>query len=212
MYAIEKADALLSEAHARGYRFPKTFPGFSAEVTWEGPDGAGAGTVVARLQEGVDLDVRDVPEWAEGQLRSIVSHRSARTYADGDGATPKRVAATSTLGQSIELDDEMNSSYLVGNGQISAVTRSAHGARFTIVVQGRTEAGDGTAVPTTFCVAFWDAEERLAAAEAYTDTYTDVSGVLLPESRSIVRADSDGLTARRLVLSDHAPLTVEVGS
>jgi hypothetical protein len=67
-------------------------------------------------------------------------------------------------------------------------------------------------VPTTFCVAFWDEGESLAATEAYTDSYTELDGVLVPESRSIVRADSSGLTARRLVLSEHAPLLAEAQS
>ena len=95
----------------------------------------------------------------------------------------------------------MESSYVVSNGQIAAVTRNAHGSRFTIIVQGRTPAGDGTSVPTTFCVAFWDGDGALTASEAYTDTYTELDGVLVPATRTVVRADSDGLSVRRLVLS-----------
>ena len=143
----------------------------------------------------------------------MVAHRSPRPYEEGDGAIAKRVTDDAhTLGSKIELDDEMSSSYLVGNGQIAAVTRTAHGSRFTIVVQGRTPAGDDTSVPTTFCVAFWAADGTLSASEAYTDTYVEFDGVLVPASRTVVRADSDGLSVRRLILSEHAPVTVGVGS
>ena len=143
----------------------------------------------------------------------MVAHRSPRPYEEGDGAIAKRVTDDAhTLGSKIELDDEMSSSYLVGNGQIAAVTRTAHGSRFTIVVQGRTPAGDGTSVPTTFCVAFWAADGTLSASEAYTDTYTEFDGVLVPASRTVVRADGDGLSVRRLILSEHAPVAVGVGS
>ena len=171
--AATTADALLREAHERGYRFPTGFDGFTARAGWETPDGSGEGTVAVRPGEETPVETSELDDWAERQLRSLIAHRSPRPYDEGDGAIGKRVTDDAhALGSRIELDDEMQSSYLVGGGQIAAVTRTAHGSRFTIVVQGRTPAGDGTSVPTTFCVAFWDADGALAASEAYTDTYT----------------------------------------
>jgi hypothetical protein len=207
------ADALLREAHEWGYRFPVSFEGFTARILWETPEGAGEATARVELEGGPSVEAESVDDWAAGQLRSVIGHRSARSYEDGDGATPKRVADdTHALGQKVELEDELDSSYVVGGGQIAAVTRTAHGARFTIIVQGRTPAGDGTSVPTEFCVAFWDADGSLKASEAYTDTYTELDGVMVPASRTVVRADSDGLSVRKLVLADHAPLAVGVAT
>ena len=207
------ADELLREAHERGYRFPAGFDGFTARAGWETPAGSGEGTVEVRPGGEAPVEASELDEWANGQLRSMVAHRSPRPYEEGDGAIAKRVTDDAhALGSKIELDDEMSSSYLVGNGQIAAVTRTAHGSRFTIVVQGRTPAGDGTSVPTTFCVAFWAADGTLSASEAYTDTYTELDGVLVPASRTVVRADGDGLSVRRLVLSEHAPVAVGVES
>lgn len=207
------ADALLREAQDRGYRFPTTFDGFTARIGWETPDGSGEGT--AEIRVGVESPVvtSEIDDWASGQLRSLLAHRSPRPYEEGDGAIAKRIADDAhPLGSRIELDDTMESSYLVGNGQIAAVTRNAHGSRFTIVIQGRTPALDGTFVPTTFCVAFWDRDGALAASEAYTDAYTELAGVLVPSSRTVVRADGDGLSVRRLTLSQHAPLRIGVAS
>ena len=142
------ADALLREAHERGYRFPAGFDGFTARAGWETPAGSGESTVEVRLGSETPVETSELDDWASGELRSMVAHRSPRPYDEGDGAIAKRVTDdTHTLGSKIELDDEMSSSYLVGNGQIAAVTRTAHGSRFTIVVQGRTPAGDGTVGP-----------------------------------------------------------------
>ena len=201
------ADALLREAHEQGYRFPVSFEGFTARIHWETPDGDGEGAARIELQDGPRVEADGIDDWAAGQLRSVIGHRSARSYDDGDGMTPKRVTdADHALGQKVELEDELDSSYVVGGGQIAAVTRTAHGTRFTIIVQGRTPVGDGTSVPTEFCVAFWDEDGTLKASEAYTDTYTELDGVPVPASRTVVRADGDGLSVRKLVLSEHAPL------
>ena len=183
MAATTTADALLREAHERGYRFPVTFDGFTAQIDWETPDGSGDGTVEVRLGEETPVETSELDDWANGQLRSLIAHRSPRPYEEGDGAIEKRVTDDDhALGSRIELDDAMESSYVVSNGQIAAVTRNAHGSRFTIIVQGREPAGDGTSVPTTFCVAFWDGDGALKASEAYTDTYTELDGVLVPAS------------------------------
>ena len=207
------ADALLREAHERGYRFPLSFDGFTARIGWETPKGSGEGAVAVSLAADTPVETSEIDDWTERQLRSLVAHRSPRPYEEGDGAIAKRVTDDAhALGSRIELDDEMRSSYLVDNGQIAAVTRSAHGTQFTIVVQGRTPAGDGTSVPTTFCVAYWDDNGTLSASEAYTDTYTELDGVLVPSSRTVVRADGEGLSVRRLTLSDHAPLAIGVAS
>ena len=143
------ADALLREAHDRGYRFPVTFDGFTAQVGWETPAGSGEGTAQVHLGTETPVETSELDDWANGQLRSLIAHRSPRPYDEGDGAIAKRVTDDAhALGSRIELDDAMESSYVVGNGQIAAVTRTAHGSRFTIVVQGRMPAGDGTSVPS----------------------------------------------------------------
>jgi Protein of unknown function (DUF3386) len=208
-----QGDALLREAHEKGYRFPLSFEGFTATVQWETPGGSGEGTTRVALHGDPRVEAQGLDEWAAGQLRSVIGHRSARSYEDGDGATPKRIVDDAhALGQKVALEDDLDSSYIVGGGQIAAVTRTAHGTRFTIIVQGRTPAGDGTSVPTEFCVAFWDTDGALKASEAYTDTYVDLDGVLVPASRMVVRADADGLSVRKVVLTEHAPLAVGVAS
>ena len=200
------ADSLLREAEARTYRFPPDFAGFEARLEWTDSDGSGEAGVAARpgAEHPVVLEGA-APGWVERELRSIVGHRTATPYDQGDGARPKRIAVEQggVSGTTVELDDELDSSYVVDDGLISLVTRSMHGARFTIVVQTRTPAHGGTFLPSAFSVVYRDEDGRLSSAEAYTDEYVSLDGVLVPSSRTVVRADENGITARRLFLTEH---------
>ncbi len=209
------ADELVRRAHARAYRYPAGLAGFRASVGWQVDDRSGSGTVTARTgaEVGIELDADvsgDDRAWVERELRSIVAHRQASTYEEGDGRHAKRVGEDSghRLGTLIELDDEYGSSYRVSGEELSTVTRTLGGRRFTIVVHERMTAPDGAGLPTSFSVFYWDAGSGdLAASEAYRDVPVEVDGILLPASRTIVRAASDGLSVRSLELSGHALLT-----
>ena len=108
----------------------------------------------------------------------------------------------------VELDDEYGSSYRVSDDEISTVTRTLGERRFTIVVHERLQASDGTGLPTSFSVFYWDAASgALASAEAYRDVAVEVEGILLPASRTIVRGTSDGLAVRSLELTGHELVT-----
>lgn len=205
----QAADALLRQVHARAYRYPETFSGFRAEIGWQIDERAGEGQVTARQGPEIELvlDADDPDrEWVEKELRSIVAHRQASTYESRDGRHAKRIGEDSShpLGQLVELGDEYDSSYRVSGEELSAVTRTLGGRRFTIVVHERAAMPDGSGLPTAFTVFYWNAETgSLAATEAYRDTATDVGGVFLPQSRTIARGDDDGLSVRRLVLTGH---------
>jgi Protein of unknown function (DUF3386) len=205
----QAADALLRQVHARAYRYPETFSGFQAQLAWQIDERIGEGQVTARPGPEIelDLDASDSDrEWVTKELRSIVAHRQSSTYESRDGRHAKRVGGDSShaLGQLIELGDEYDSSYRVAGDELSAVTRTLGGRRFTIVVHERAPMPDGTGLPTAFTVFYWDAESgSLAATEAYRDVAADIRGVFLPHSRTIVRGDSDGLSVRRLALSGH---------
>jgi hypothetical protein len=202
------ADELLGGAARSTYRYPPEFAGFDARLRLQSDAGSVETPVSVRVEDGrvtVEGDGSPELEWATDQLRSVVSHRLARPYEEGDGAHGKRLREDgSPLGKLVELDDSMSSSYRVDDGRITLVTRRPEGRPFSIVVQGRTPAPDGSAVPTEFTVFFWDAGGRLEAAEAYTDEYVQAGSLLLPASRLVVRAGDEGILVRRLTLSEHA--------
>jgi uncharacterized protein DUF3386 len=205
----ERADALVRGAHARVYRYPDTFEGFEARLTWRTDQSSGAGTVVARRGPAVDVadDASAELDWVTKELRSIVGHRQFNEYDAGDGRHDKSLGSAHVLGEVVELGDSMDSSYRVDSGEISTVTRTMGGRRFTIVIHDRRSFEDGRTLPTTFSVFYWDAETgALTATEAYRDEVAEVGGIQLPALRRVVRADADGLSVRELALSEHALL------
>lgn len=204
-----EADALVRAAHARAYRYPAEFTGFTASVSWRMDDRSGEAAVTARPGPEIELAGAEDGAWVERELRSIVGHRQTTTYEHGDGRHGKRVAGETShaLGTLVEMDDEYASSYRVAGDEISTVTRTLDGRRFTIVVHERAAMPDGTGLPTSFTVFYWDVETgALTATEAYRDSAVEVDGVFLPASRTIVRGDAEGLSFRQLQLSDHATI------
>lgn len=206
----DEADQRIRRAHERAYRYADGFTGFSADLAWATDAESGTGSVVARRGPVVELDgvdSSDAHAWVERQLRSIVGHRQPSDYEGGDGRHAKRLAATGhVLGDVVEMEDKLSSSYAVRGDDITTVTRTMGEHRFTIVVHDRREV-DGGAVPTSFTVFYWDRESgALHATEAYSDSVVEVGGYYLPASRRIVRGDEHGLSARELTLTGHALL------
>ena len=214
---VAQADALVRGAHARAYRYPESFEGFRATLAWSTDTASGSGTVVAQcapeIEVSLEAGAREADaSWIERELRSIVGHRRFTVYDAADGAHEKSLSGGSrVLGELVELGDSLDSSYRVAGGEISTVTRTMAGKRFTIVVHEREAVADGRTVPVSFTVFFWDAESgAITATEAYRDEVAEVDGVFLPAVRRVVRGDDTGLSVRELALSDHALLGLAV--
>jgi hypothetical protein len=208
-----EADLLVREAHEASYRFPPGFPGFQSGLRFRATGVEAEGSLVFRAGERPELEI-DLPEeerhWLEHELGSLAVHRFHRSYEDADGRNDKTLEPDdgSPLGRLVSIEDRMDSSYRIGGGRINEINRTHGGSRFTIVIQDRREAPDGRAVSTAFTVSHWDAENgRLLRADAYTDAFVDVGGLLLPSRRRVATASDAGLTVRELELGDHELLS-----
>jgi hypothetical protein len=79
--------------------------------------------------------------------------------------------------------------------------------RFSINIHEHSQTADGRTLPAVFTVAFWDtAQGRLTRADEYLDRYVEVQGVQLPAERRILRVEDDGISLRKMTLSDHTML------
>jgi hypothetical protein len=205
----EEADLLVREAHEASYRFPPSFPGFRSGLRFRSAGVEAEGTLVLRAGERPELEI-DLPEqeghWLEHELGSLAVHRFHRSYEDADGRNDKTLEDDdgNPLGRLVSIADRMDSSYRVGGGRINEINRTHGGSRFTIVIQERAEAPDGRAVSTAFTVSHWDAATaRLLRADAYTDAFADLGGLLLPSRRRVATASDAGLTVREVELTAH---------
>ena len=187
------ADALLREAHEQGYRFPAR---------------------VRRLHRPDRLG--DTDRLRRGHGRGPPRRRNAgrderdRRLGGAPAALARRAPLAATLRRRRRRDREARDRRGARARQPDRARRRdalllprrqrpdrrghahAHGSQFTIVVQGRTPAGDGTSVPTTFCVAYWDGDGALSASEAYTDTYATSTAC---SSRRAARSSAPTVTA-----------------
>jgi hypothetical protein len=207
------ADALLRAAHETAHRWPPGFRGFRAGLRYTTAELAASGSVAVRRGPDIQLEI-DLPEAERRslshELSSLAGHRWGREYAEGDGRLEKRVGPDDghPLGRLVELEDKLDSAYRVGAGQLTTITRTHGGTRFTIVIQARTTAPDGGVISTAFTVAHWS-DGRLVRSDAYTDEFVAVGGLLLPRVRQVVTAGDDGLSVRRLELDGHELLAGE---
>jgi hypothetical protein len=214
---LDLADEHLRAAQEGGYHHPPGFAGFSATVAIQAGGETATGTVTIGPDAEPQLDLagsEDARAWAGRELASMAAHRRHRTYEEGDGRHGKRLgpADEHPLGRRVELDDPLSSSFRVRDGQLTEITRSHGNRRFTIVIQDRVAAPDGRSVSTSFTVSYWDTDTgRLTRADTYADGYVERDGLLLPAFRQVATSDDDGLTVRRLELSDHR-LLAESGS
>jgi hypothetical protein len=194
-------DVLLRRAHEAGYRFPSNFGGFTATIRTSTGD---TGTVTVTGRTEVDLAIDGEPSgdvaWARDEIASIVSHRWASGYDEGDGRWSKH-----TDGETVTmLDDPFDSAYRLRDNHISEVHRTVGETRFVISVSERVRTADGRHLPVHFTVFFWSTGSgRLTRADHFTDTFVLVDGVYLPARRQIVSASDDGVQTRALELADH---------
>jgi Protein of unknown function (DUF3386) len=208
------ADDVLRRAHEASYRLPAGFPGFRAELRVGGPvEASGRVTIRPRSRPVLEIDLPEKDaKWLEHELGSLAGHRFHRTYDESDGPTEKRLGEEdgNPHGDLIVLDDAMGSSYRVGDGVINEINRTHGGGRFTIVIQDRAQAPDGTLVSTAFTVCHWASEgQQLVRVDAYSDAYVDLGGVLLPSRRRIASASESGLVVRQFEFDAHEILDEE---
>lgn len=204
---VDLADDVLRAAQLAAYRFPPDFAGFRAEVRTSAGD-TGSVTVTGGREVTVDLPgVAADAEWVRGEIASIVGHRWAARYAEGDGRWRKRLDGDRV----VLLDDPFSSAYRVSEGMIAEVHRSTGDVRFSIVIGERVPTADGRWLPSTFMVVHWNvAQARLVRAEHYRDAYVLVGEVhLLPAHREVVSATAcvSGRLAHCAMLAPRSTLT-----
>jgi hypothetical protein len=202
------AHEVLRAAHLQAYRFPEGFGGFSAELTYEDPATRTVGAVAVRAPRDVLLELDAGPEvqaWITRELGMMAGHRWPADYEAGDGRYRLGFEGETSdpRGRLVRFyDDPMGSSYRVREGRIVQVNRQMGETRFSINVLEHVQTTDGRLLPTYFIVAYWDAAGRLTHADAYTDRFAVVQGVVLPESRRVLTCADDGVTVRELTLTD----------
>lgn len=204
----QEAHRLLRRAHETAYRFPQGFGGFAASVYYarEGESWAGSLDVLSPSEILYGGTLAGADERLCREVGSVVSHRWHRPYEEADGRYRLALdAGEHPLGRLVRVEDGFESSYRVQGGRIQQVNRRMGKMRLSINIQERSFVGDGRALPSHFCVVYWDAtEERVVRTDIYRDGYIPVGSMYLPLSRRITTVGaSASTTTRQILLRDH---------
>ncbi|MCA9834303.1 MAG: DUF3386 family protein [Thermomicrobiales bacterium] len=203
-----EAHELLRNAHEKSYRFPKTFAGFSAdiEVFATGVTARGSVDITGPRYYTLDIDApSDLVDWVKSQLGSMVGHRWARSYDEGDGKYDMVLEEDGDPRGALvrQLNDPFTSSYRVRDNAISVVNRTMGSTSFSISMQTHVQASDGRSLPEAFTVSYRNTETNtLERSEIFRDTYGVVDGVDVPLERRVSLSDGNGVTERMFKLSN----------
>jgi hypothetical protein len=205
-----KAVELLREAHEQRYGWDAAFPGFEAVLTVSHGGREHRGS--ARVGPDLKVDVSGIADeraatWAREALSSIAAHRRSVPFAGSDGRYPLTFGPQDhhPAGRLVRLNDALNSTYRIRDGQIMQINRSAGPRlRFTIDIVENIRTAERKVLPRVFTVSYFVADTgELQKSETYRDGYREVGKYLLPEFRSQVTAEDGGTASAALRLEEH---------
>lgn len=207
-----KARELMRRANEKTYRWPKDFPGFSADLICEEAGVVSKGRISLQPPRDlkISLDNENLNKWAEGQIGMMAVHRSARPFDQSDGKYSLTLGDPDhhPLGQLIHIHgDGMGSHYRVKDNRITQINRNMHKIRFTINVEDSLTTEDGKYLTTRYTVYYFSPNDnRLTNAESYFDQHTVINGIYLPGTRRISFVDNQTVVSRILEFSNHTLL------
>jgi hypothetical protein len=206
------ARELLQRAFERTARWRADFTGFSAALLGNDDGVEYRGTVHVAPPRAVDvvLPEADLQQWAQQQLASMVGHRGYRTFDQSDGKYVLTLGPEEAhpLGRLVNIHgDGMNSRYRVRDERICQIHRATERVKFTINIEDTMTTSDGKVLTTRFTVYYFaPSTGQLTQVESFTDAYTEVGGVVLPQARRVTYAENGEVRVRELILSEHALL------
>jgi hypothetical protein len=206
--ADPRAVAVMREVYQKRYTWSDDFPGFGADLVTQvgGKEAKGSARVGKDYNVTVDLPDAEAAKWAEDALASMVAHRRAVKFDTADGGYPLAFGPDDhhPAGRLIRLNDKMNSTYRVRDGQIMQVNRAAGPkTRFTIDIAESLTTEDGRYLPRVFTVAYFDsASGAIKQSQLFRDGYRKVAEYYLPELRLEITAQDGGTEIRSLRLEN----------
>ncbi|MBX7220701.1 MAG: DUF3386 domain-containing protein [Blastocatellia bacterium] len=203
--ADPEAYALLQSIHESRQTWPSEFAGFAANVRLNDNGRSLTGRAEYSPENGVKLKIDGFVEpgdgWFEDQIRSIFGHRRGGSFAAGDGRFPLTFGPDEghPLGRMVCLNDQMQSTYRLGDGYIAEVSRTMGEERFVITVLEVAWNENGKYLPKHFLVTYFNlATQAISKVDAYSDSFTLLDGFWIPTSRRVIRTETGSFTVRTI--------------
>jgi hypothetical protein len=207
-----EARSAMSQVFSNTARWTAGFGGFSADVVVNinGTEEAGTVTVKNAKEIATSIQGEKAKEFLMENLASIASHRGPRSFEESDGKYKIRFGddGTHPLGRKIVMGgDGMSSFYRIKDGRIHQINRKTPRMAFTINVEESVKNVDDKYLTRKYTVYYFNAENgSLKDVESYTDDYTRVGDVDLPQVRRIINSEEGQIAVNSMTLSNHKNL------
>ncbi len=204
-----KAREALREVFSNTARWPAGFKGFRADavVNINGKEERGSVTVKNPKEIETTLQDEKAKSFLVENLASIAMHRGPRSFEESDGKYKLAFGdeGTHPLGRSVVMGgDGMSSYYRIKDGRIQQINRKTPRVAFSINVEESVKNQDDKFLTHKYTVYYFNPENSaLKDVESYTDHYTRVGDVDLPESRRIIHNEQGEIEVNRMTLSNH---------
>lgn len=191
--------------------FPTSLLGVQMEISADVDGKEVTGSFSFDLGTGVSAKLtgdETAKKWVEGQVRSLLLHRSAGRFEDGDGAYElEYTGSQNALGRQIQVNDASKTKYRVKDGQILEVERNMGPTRLLVSVLDSISTSETKKLATLMTVSTFDvATGAIKSSSLITDSFSSVDGIWLPSRRRVVEQNKDGSVVR--VIYFKSPKTV----
>lgn len=206
-----RARMLLRRAFEATARWPRDFPGFTADlfVNVNGKETVGTATVKSPREVTVYLSDLETQKWAQDQLGMIAVHRGPRSFEESDGKYLLTMEEDGhPLGVKLIIHGS-HSYYRIKDDRITQITRNmAHPGMapyaFTINVEDSTISQDGKHLTTRYTVYYYSPTDgTLKNVESFSDSHVRVGLADLPATRRIISFDQGAVSVRSLTFRNH---------
>jgi len=209
-----QARELLRRAFEATARWPKDFPGFTADLTVNvnGKETSGSVMVKSPREVSVQLSDGETQKWAQEQLGMIAVHRGPRSFEESDGKYSLTMEEDGhPFGTKLNIHGS-NSFYRVKDNRITQINRTmAHPGMnpfaFTINVEESAVTQDQKNLTTKYTVYYYSPTDgKLTNVESFTDTHVRVGACDLPATRRIITYADNQVVVKNLTFKNHTLL------
>ncbi|MGE0469590.1 MAG: DUF3386 family protein [Nitrospira sp.] len=209
-----QARELLRRAFEATARWPKDFPGFTADLTVNvnGKETSGSVTVKSPREVSVQLSDGETQKWAQEQLGMIAVHRGPRSFEESDGKYSLSMEEDGhPFGTKLNIHGS-NSFYRVKDNRITQINRKmAHPGMnpfaFTINVEESAVTQDQKNLTTKYIVYYYSPTDgKLTNVESFTDTHVRIGACDLPATRRIITYADNQVVVKNLTFKNHTLL------
>lgn len=189
------ARTLLKRASEQRYTWDERFPGFQGEFEYregKAPPVSGRFAVDRTFRVTVEAPTESAQAAVRNQISSFVTFRRFRAF-DEEHAGVRFSKGRPTPEGDVEVTaegDPMASRYVIHDGAIRQMSRSAGRVRFTVVNRSTLRTEDGRTIAVAYDLTYYSNQDHAEISqESTTDAYAKVGHYWLPTARTMTRRE-----------------------